>query len=164
MVEKKKKLFFNNSPPFAKLLLVNWNSPGMLSLANPQFSHRWSSNVSVTRISRRWSKTSQKNLEKFSFRFSQIDWRKVMSPVSDWDTIFLISEIRKKTNRSLDLNSVSKPKASPVCLPCFFFHLDSHFSRSYYSFPTWSFLVMFVIQYELKFLCHPFLWLLVWFN
>ena len=44
MIEKIKKLNFNNSPPFSNVLGVMQNSPGLLSLTNPRSSHRWGPN------------------------------------------------------------------------------------------------------------------------
>ena len=41
LIEKIKKLYFNNSPPFSNVLGVKQNSPGLLPLTNPRFSHRW---------------------------------------------------------------------------------------------------------------------------
>ena len=52
MIEKI-KLYFNNSPPFSNFPGVMQNSPGLLSLTNPRFSHRWGPNYSLTRVSRR---------------------------------------------------------------------------------------------------------------
>ena len=48
MIEKIKKLDFDNSPPFSNVLGVKRNSPGLLFLTNPRFNHRWATTSSLT--------------------------------------------------------------------------------------------------------------------
>ena len=51
--EKKEKLYFINSPPFSNVLGVKQNSPGLLFLTNPRFSHQSGTKSSLTRVLRR---------------------------------------------------------------------------------------------------------------
>ena len=64
MIENLKKLYFNNSPPFSNVLGVKQNSPGLLFLTNPRFSHRWGrkklSNPRLTALKKNISKESGK--------------------------------------------------------------------------------------------------------
>ena len=48
-----KNLYFVNSPPFSYVVGVKQNSPGLLFLTNPRFSHRWGTKSSLIRVSRR---------------------------------------------------------------------------------------------------------------
>ena len=56
MIEKIRKLYFNNSPPFSNVLGVKQNSPGLLFVTNPRFSHQELTNLRLTVLKKNISK------------------------------------------------------------------------------------------------------------
>ena len=122
--------------------------PQALTLTNPRFGKHWGTKGPSTCISWRWRRTSQKNLAKSNFHFLIVVRRErhVSSPGLSYS--FFISDSKKQT--ILYISIVFLRLGFHFFVLRVFFHLVSHFSQSFYSFPIPSIWIKFAFYYYWK--------------